>query len=420
MTTPESAPDQPAQPTPPQSGGSQPAGWGEPPRYGQYAPGYDPAAPPAQDQPQYGTPQYGTPQYGTPQYGTPQYGAPQGEQAAQYGQSQYGQYSPYSSQVPGYRPPADKPGIVPLRPLSLGELYDGAFGAVRHNPGVTLGLTAIIVVVAVAIGTLVSIPLTTLFTDLFADLFAEIGSDPAFDDLGFTQDVLGVTYGSLLGTSLLLMLATPLAMGVMAVSVSDSVIGRKISVSAAWRRVGKRAWFLIGFSLLSTVAVLVAYAVAVGIVAALFVVDPTLGLIGLFLVLAALVVVGVWVFTRLLLVPPALAVEGGGFWTTVRRAWRLTRGTFWRVLGIYLLTSLILGIIGQVVAFPIGMVMGLFMATANSAALAASYGITYVITGGMSVLFLGGVIALLYIDTRMRREGLDVQLQTAAATAADQ
>lgn len=404
MTTPESAPDQPAQPTPPQSGGQQPAGWGEPPRYGQYAPGYDPAAPPVQDQ---------------PQYGTPQYGAAQGEQAAQYGQSQYGQYSPYSSQVPGYRPPADKPGIVPLRPLTLGELYDGAFGAVRHNPGVTLGLTAIIVIVAVALGTLVSIPLTTLFTDMFADLFGEIGSDPAFDDLGFTQDVLGVTYGSLLGTSLLLMFASPLAMGVMAISVSDSVIGRKISVSAAWRRVGKRAWYLIGFSLLSTVAVLLVYALAVAIVAGLFYVDPTLGVIGLFLVLAALLVVGVWVFTRVLLVPPALAVEGGGFWATVRRAWKLTRGTFWRVLGIYLLTSIILSIIGQVVAFPVGMVMGLFMATANSAALAASYGVTYVITGGMSVLFLGGVIALLYIDTRMRREGLDVQLQTAAATAAD-
>ncbi|MFD2028146.1 DUF7544 domain-containing protein [Promicromonospora aerolata] len=404
MTTPESAPDQPAQPTPPQPGASQPAGWGEPPRYGQYAPGYDPAAPTAQGQPQYGTPQYGT---------------PQGEPAAQYGQSQYGQYSPYSSQVPGYRPPADKPGIVPLRPLSLGELYDGAFGGVRHNPGVTLGLTAIIVVGAVALGTLISIPLTTLFTDLFAGLFAEVGSDPTFDDLGFTQDVLGVTYGSALGTGMLLTLATPLAMGVMAVSVSDSVIGRKIPVPDAWRRVAKRAWFLIGFSLLSTLVVIVAYALAVGLVALLFYADPVAGVIGLILTVAALVVAGVWAFTRVVLIPPALAVEGGGFWATCRRAWKLTRGTFWRVLGIYLLTSLILGIIGQIVAVPVSLLLSLFMVMESGVGLSISYGITYVITGGMSVLFLGGVVALLYIDTRMRREGLDVQLQAAAATAAD-
>jgi hypothetical protein len=409
MTTPESAPDQPAQPTPPQPGASQPAGWGEPPRYGQYAPGYDPAASPAPAQPQYGTPQYGTPQYGTPQ----------GGQAGQYGQSQYGQHSPYSAQVPGYHPPADKPGIVPLRPLSLGELYDGAFGAVRHNPGVTLGLTAVIVVAAVAVGTLISIPLTTLFTDLFGGLFAEVGTDPAFEELGFTQEILGVTYGSAIGTGMLLTLATPLAMGVMAISVSDSVIGRKISVSDAWSRTAKRAWFLIGFSLLSMLVVLVAYALATGIVVGLFLIDPTVGVIGIFLVLAALLVGAVWVFTRVILIPPALAVEGGGFWETCRRAWKLTRGTFWRVLGIYLLTSLILGIIGQVVAVPVSLLLSLSMVMQSGAGLAVSYGITYVITGGMSVLFLGGVIALLYIDTRMRREGLDVQLQAAAAAAAD-
>jgi hypothetical protein len=410
MTTPESAPDQPAQPTPPQPGGSEPAGWGEPPRYGQYAPGYGQSPPPAPGQPQYGTPQYGTPQYGTPP------GAPA---TGQYGQSQYGQYSPYPTQAPGYQPPADKPGIIPLRPLTLGELYDGAFGAVRHNPAVTLGLTAIVVVAAVALGTLLSIPLTTWFTDLFGGLFAEVGSDPAFEDLGFTQDFLGVTYGSLLGTGLLLTLATPLAMGIMAISVSDSVIGRKISVSDAWRRAGRRAWFLIGFSLLSTLAVLVAYALAVGIIAGLAVVDPTLGVVGALVVIAALVVCGVWVFTRVLLVPPALAVEGGGFWATFRRAWKLTRGTFWRVLGIYLLTSLILSIISQVLSVPVSLVMSLFLVMQSGVGLAISFGITYVITGGISVLFLGGVVALLYIDTRMRREGLDVQLQAAAAAAAD-
>jgi hypothetical protein len=401
MTTPESAPDQPAQPTPPQPGGSQPAGWGEPPRYGQYAPGYDPAAQPAPEQPQYGTP-------------------PGGPAAGQYGQSQYGQYSPYPSQAPGYRPPADKPGIVPLRPLTLGELYDGAFGAVRHNPAVTLGLTAIVVVAAVVLGTLVSIPLTTWFTDLWGSLFADLlEGDPAAQDLAGMQDLVGVTYGSALGTGLLLGLVMPLAMGIMAISISDSVIGRKISVSEAWRRAAKRTWFLVGFSLLSTLAWLVAGALAVGIVVALSSVDPTLGVISLLLVLPALAVGGVWVFTRVMLIPPALAVEGGGFWATCRRAWKLTRGTFWRLFGIYLLTSFILSVIGQIVAFPIGVVMGLFMATANQAALAASYGVTYLITGGMSVLFLGGVIALLYIDTRMRREGLDVQLQAAAAAAAD-
>lgn len=396
MTTPDSAPDQPAQPTPPQPGGTQPTGWGEPPRYGQYGPG--PSSPP--------------PQYGAPQYGTPQYGS------AQYGQTQYGQNAP-GGPPQGYRPPADKPGIVPLRPLSLGELYDGAFGAVRHNPGVTLGLTAIVVVAAVVVGTLVSIPITTWFTDLIGTATTEFQNDPAMADLEGLESVLGVTYGSVLGTSLLLALATPLAMGIMAISVSDSVIGRKITVQDAWQRLGKRWWFLIGFALLSGLAVLVVYALVVAVVVGLFAIDPTLGVIGIFVMLAAMLVGGVWAFTRVLLIPPALAVEGGGFWETCRRAWKLTRGTFWRLFGIYLLTSLILSVIGQVVAIPIGLVLSLFMMSANDVGLAISYGVTYAVTGGISVLFSGGVIALLYIDTRMRREGLDVQLQAAAATTAD-
>src|SRR5690606_33455591 len=317
----------------------------------------------------------------------------------------------------GYRPPADKPGIVPLRPLTLGELYDGAFGAVRHNPGVTLGLTIIVVVAAVALGTLLSIPLTTWFRDLFGGLFAQIGDDPAAQELGFTQDLLGVTYGSLLGTGTLLALATPLAMGVMAVSVSESVIGRKITVGEAWRRVGRRAWYLIGFALLSGLVGLVAYAIVVGVVVLLALVDATLAVIGALVALAALVVGGFWLVTRVLLVPPALAVEGGAFWTTVARGWKLTRGSFWRVLGIYLLTALILGIIGQVASVPVGLLLGVFLASANDTGIALSYSITYIVTGGLSVLFSGGVLALLYIDTRMRREGLDVQLQAAAAVA---
>ncbi|MFD6446909.1 hypothetical protein ACFWEJ_17510 [Promicromonospora sp. NPDC060204] len=408
MTTPESAPDQPAQPTPPQSGGAQPAGWGEPPRYGQYAPGYDPSAPQAPEQPQYGTPSAGP----GGQYGQNHYGQ------AQYGQTQYGQHAPGGA-VPGYRPAADKPGIVPLRPLTLGELYDGAFGAVRHNPGVTLGLTAIIVVVAVVIGTLVSIPLTTWFTDLWGSFFAELENDPAMQDMGFTQDILGVTYGSLLGIGLVLQLAAPLAMGVMAVSVSDSVIGRKISVSEAWQRIARRAWYLIGFSLLSLVAGVVGLTALVGVVAGFFAIDMTLGVVGVFLAIAFALVGSVWLFTRVLLVAPALAVEGGGFWATVARAWRLTRGTFWRVLGIYLLTWLILYFISQIVSIPLSFLLSIFMMAANDAGLAISVGVTYVVTGGLQVLFLGGVTALLYIDTRMRREGLDVQLQAAAAAAAD-
>ena len=67
------------------------------------------------------------PQYGAPQYGAPQYGYP----AAYPG----GFAAPYAMAAP-------KPGIIPLRPLTVGEILDGAFSTIRRHPRATLGLSA--------------------------------------------------------------------------------------------------------------------------------------------------------------------------------------------------------------------------------------------------------------------------------------
>ncbi|MDQ4492044.1 hypothetical protein RBS60_17725 [Sinomonas sp. ASV486] len=79
------------------------------PRYGQYAPGFEPNAqqqPPAYGQPQYGQPPYGQqqpPAHGQPNYGQPQYGQqPPAYGQPQYGQPPYGQQPPYSPQPPTY------------------------------------------------------------------------------------------------------------------------------------------------------------------------------------------------------------------------------------------------------------------------------------------------------------------------------
>src|SRR5690349_9100119 len=42
-------------------------------------------------------------------------------------------------------PPGRGPGIVPLRPLTIGEIYDGAIRAIRSNPRTMVGFSAIVV-----------------------------------------------------------------------------------------------------------------------------------------------------------------------------------------------------------------------------------------------------------------------------------
>ncbi len=53
--------------------------------------------------------------------------------------------------TPYAAPPPPRPGIVPLRPLGVGELLDGAFAAIRRYPRATLGLAAAVMLVVTAV-----------------------------------------------------------------------------------------------------------------------------------------------------------------------------------------------------------------------------------------------------------------------------
>lgn len=404
-------------------------GWGEPPRYGQYGPGYgasDAVTPQAAPQQPDGpggngqdAPGNGQPGQWQGQYGQGQYGQ------SQYGRQQYGQQPPAGPAVPGngqqqLAPLAtvtDKPGIIPLRPLSLGEIYDGAFQSVRHNPGVVLGLTTLILTIASVIGAVISLPLTSIFSEAWGDLTdLAAGSDP--EDLAAMQGMNALIpglYGSAIGTMFTYMLAGPLAQGAVSVAVSESAIGRKLTMAEAWRRLGPRWWFLVGLGLLQGLVFLLFFTAVVALIVGMFAVDPGLGVIGALLGAAGVLVFTFWFLTKTLLMAPAMVLESQGFWATVRRGWLLIRGVFWRTLGIYLLTSVILSFLGQILSTPVSIAFSFGMMAADPIVLQIGYVLTMLLSTLLTTIFLGAVVALLYIDTRMRREGLDVQLAAAAA-----
>src|SRR5690625_2369281 len=103
------------------SGWTNPGGWGTPPEGGYGAPGQPtPGGPP-------------------PEGG---YGAPSSPPPGPGG------FNPHHP--PGTFAPV-QPGIIPLHPLTLGQIYDGAFKAIRANPmvmfvfaGVVITLTTVI------------------------------------------------------------------------------------------------------------------------------------------------------------------------------------------------------------------------------------------------------------------------------------
>jgi len=311
--------------------------------------------------------------------------------------------------------PALQPGIIPLRPLGLGEILDGAVRAVRANPTVMFGLSAVVVTVAVALQTLLQLYVSSLLGAALGSFPLDDGSSAA--DSAAVSELLSVSGGQVVTTPLLVPV-TSILTGLLIVSVSRSVLGQKVAVRDVWRT--RRVWSLVGFALLQLLVSFLAVAALVGAVVGLV----AAGANGAAVVVAlvgglALVVGGVWVTTRTLLVPPALMLEGKRFWPTVVRAWRLTRGSFWRLLGIYLLANLLISVLMYLVLVPAGLIAGVVSVTSGSddasvlvSALGQIVGLT------LSTTFMAAVVALLYVDVRIRREGLDLELARAAAGGA--
>ncbi|WP_448059568.1 glycerophosphoryl diester phosphodiesterase membrane domain-containing protein [Cellulomonas hominis] len=431
MTTPPddaSAPTEPSA-TPPAAPAT---GWGpvptqpDPrpqPAYGQYAP--LPTGQPGQPgQPQPGQP----PTYGQqPGYGqAPGYGQPSGygqqpgwgqqppAAGPAYGQPAYGQPGDGSYPTPGappWQPPALQPGIIPLRPLGVWEIFDGSFRAIRSNPRVMFGLAAVVVTVVVALQSVLQWYLGGLLSGWVDD--AAASADPSME-LGI--DGLGPTVATAFTTPLV-SVATTVLTGLLIVSVSRSVIGQTVTLSEVTRGAWKRVAWIVGFTVLLSIAILVVVGVFVGLIV-LSAVNEAWGALVAVAVLGgvALVVGALWVGVRTLLVPPALMLEGGTFWATVRRAWRLTRGSFWRLLGIYLLVQIIVSIVASLITTPAVLISSLVFGDASMSSFGsiAVGAVANIIALTLTTAFSAAVVALLYIDVRMRREGLDIELARAA------
>ncbi len=446
----QQAPTDPQQPAAPQFGQQAP-------QYGQPAAGQSqwapqPPAGQAPQQPQFGqrapdAPQYGQPAAGQSQW-APQPPAGQAPQQPQYGQQapQYGQHAPqgqWAPQQPGQPPLGQpgygapqyngapqgmygqnlKPGIIPLRPLSLGEIYDGAFTSLRRDPKTMLGLIAIVVAVFTfafgIVGYLVAPWIrSTAFGREIDQFWGSLMNDPAFT--ASSMGLYNFTAGSLtinMFTSIGIVISTALCTGLVTVAISQAVLNKQLPATEVFERAKKRVWALLGVSLLPSALAVVAAALF-GLLGWLFITFLPTGLAALLAILLYFVyLIGMIIFAfRWLLAPAVLMLEERRVIDSLRRSWRLSKGSFWRILGISLLTTIIAGFISGVISGVLDVIAQLLFPAGMDVSFGALFSslLVQVIANTLTVAFTVAVISLLYIDIRMRREALDVELQAAA------
>ncbi len=135
-------------------------------------------------------------------------------------------------------------------------------------------------------------------------------------------------------------------------------------------------------------------------------------------------VVAVWLAVRFSLASPALMLEKQGIRQAMSRSAKLVRGSWWRVLGIQLLAAVIVGVVSAVIAIPFSLIAAAFSGEGISGLLngTGDLGWTYFVISGIGAVIASmikfpisaGVTVLLYIDQRIRREALDLELARAA------
>jgi len=144
-------------------------------------------------------------------------------------------------------------------------------------------------------------------------------------------------------------------------------------------------------------------------------------LLGLFLGLG-FVALWAWVYTKLSLVPSVLMAERTSIRGAMARSWALTHRSFWKTFGIEILVAVMISVATQVITTPISFIGGMMSSLADpngqspATALTSIIGlyvvlmVITVLVSAIGTIVQSATIALLYIDLRMRKEGLDLEL----------
>ncbi|AMB57867.1 hypothetical protein [Microterricola viridarii] len=368
-------------------------------------------------QPPYGQAPSGQAPYGQAPYGQAPYGqAPYGQ--APYGQAPYGQPAygqPAYGQQPGWTPPP-KPGLIPLRPLGFGTLLGAPFQVLRRNPKATFGSALLVQALSVLVSLVVLGPVTFIAIDRMERASA------AESDAVAAGSVAAILLAALIPV-LLTVLASAVLQGVIVLEVARATLGEKLGLFALWKTALRRMWPLLGWVLLLAAGYVVVLAVAVGAVVLLAVQGPAL--LGLTITVGVLLGLGTvallaWLTVKTSLVPCLIMLEQLGVRAAISRSWSLTRGYFWKTLGVQFLIGFIVNLVSQVVTTPISLLYGFATtlidpnnALGTIAPAVASYLllmlVTLVITS-IAIVAQSAAVALIYIDLRMRKEGLDLEL----------
>jgi hypothetical protein len=293
--------------------------------------------------------------------------------------------------------------MPPLRPMSLSEILDHSFKVYGRawKPLVTVGaLSAIptILLTGASNSLTAADPMDRTNNWFFRVLQqAEVGN---FSGLIAMLSMFGVGL-------LLILLLYPLVQGAVVTICARTYLGQPVTAGEALRVAWHRYFALLGTMFLKGIMMIVGTPIFVlaGLVILFFITLPA-GWAALSTYLAFTVHV--------------IMVEGtGGGPAAISRSFKLVSGRFWPLLGTGIVFTLLTSVINGFASF-IGMIFGLI--TLAVGPLAVLNWLSAFISGAFSAVtmpFLMVGLTLAYYDTRIRKEGFDLEMLARSQISQD-
>ncbi|MEU1100899.1 glycerophosphoryl diester phosphodiesterase membrane domain-containing protein [Streptomyces tibetensis] len=318
----------------------------------------------------------------------------------------------------GGPPPAAKPGVIPLRPLGVGEILDGAVSTMRTYWRTVLGISLTVAV------------LTEVIVVLFQGLVLDDTSTDALNDPSASLSELSRAMGDAMLNSTVVfvisLVGTVIATALLTTVTSRAVLGKSVTIGEAWR--DARPQVLKLFGLICLLLLITAGIVTVGTLPGILVGVAVNGGAGVALTVLGVIgagIVALWLMIRFSLASPALMLEKQGIKKAMSRSAKLVQGTWWRIFGIQLLATIIANVVASIIVIPFTLLAAALSGDGLTGWLntgVGSLGWTFLIVSGIGSVIgsmitfpiTAGVTVLLYIDQRIRREALDLELARAA------
>lgn len=248
--------------------------------------------------------------------------------------------------------------LLPLRPLGVGDVLSATMAILRSRFGLLIGIAALGVLVPLLLAVVPVILL--MWMTITEAMMGPRSLDPAW--------AVGV-FGGLLLCIVIGGLVTLKVEGLFAEITYQTAQGRRVALREAWE--GNRGFVrrILPFLLLVGLAVGVLY---FGVIGAMLIAQASLAggysaepfALVLLPILLVVWLVAIHLSIRWLYCLASAALEGNGGLAAARRSWGLTARAFWRTLGYFLMSLLVVWAISvpmSVVAQFLGMIPALVM-----------------------------------------------------------